>query len=191
MIIINKLVYLVNILTDGLSAGVGNLLAEGNENNIMKVFWEMMATRFFIMGMIIFPLIIFIQPFISCWVGNQYQLSDTIVYLLIFQLFLRPQFVTVYLFIGSAGLYSDVWTSWAELIINLVVTLCLAPFYGIIGILLGKIISMFFFNIIWKPYYLFSEGFHKSVWEFWRPMTTYYSLFLIFVGKRVSLVLNR
>ena len=187
MIIINKLVYLVNILTDGLSAGVGNLLAEGNENNIMKVFWEMMATRFFIMGMIIFPLIIFIQPFISCWVGNQYQLSDTIVYLLIFQLFLRPQFVTVYLFIGSAGLYSDVWTSWAELIINLVVTLCLAPFYGIIGILLGKIISMFFFNIIWKPYYLFSEGFHKSVWEFWRPMTTYYSLFLIFVGISIAI----
>ena len=187
MIIINKLVYLVNILTDGLSAGVGNLLAEGNKNNIMKVFWEMMATRFFIMGMIIFPLIMFIQPFISCWVGSQYQLSDTIVYLLIFQLFLRPQFVTVYLFIGSAGLYGDVWTSWAELVINLVVTLCLAPFYGIIGILLGKIISMFFFNIIWKPYYLFTEGFHKSVWEFWRPMTTYYSLFSIFAGISIAI----
>lgn len=186
-IIINKLVYLVNILTDGLSAGVGNLLAEGNEKNIMKVFWEMMATRFFIMGMVIFPLIMFIQPFISCWVGSQYQLSDTIVYLLIFQLFLRPQFVTVYLFIGSSGLYGDVWTSWAELIINLVVTLCLAPFYGIIGILLGKIISMFFFNIIWKPYYLFSEGFHKSVWEFWRPMTTYYGLFFLFVSISIAI----
>lgn len=186
-IIINKLVYLVNILTDGLSAGVGNLLAEGNDKNTMKVFWEIMATRFFIMGMVIFPLIMFIQPFISCWVGSQYQLSNTIVYLLIFQLFLRPQFVTVYLFIGSAGLYGDVWTSWAELVINLVVTLCLAPYYGIIGILLGKIISMFFFNIIWKPYYLFTEGFHKSVWEFWRPMTTYYGLFSFFAGISIAI----
>ena len=67
MIIINKLIYLVNILGDGMSAGVGNLLAEGNEKNIMKVFWEITATRFFIMGMVIFPLLLFVQPLIACW----------------------------------------------------------------------------------------------------------------------------
>lgn len=181
-IIINKFVYLVNILTDGMSAGVGNLLAEGNEKNTMKVFWEMMATRFLIMGVVIYSLIMFMQPFISCWVGYQYQLSDIIVYLLIIQLFLRPQFVTVYVFIESAGLYGDVWTSWTELILNIVITLCLAPQLGIVGILLGKVISMFIFNIIWKPYYLFSEGFHKSIWDFWRPMTKYYGIFFLFAS---------
>ena len=81
---------------------------------------------------------------------------------------------------GSSGLYGDVWASWAELIINIAVTLALAPFYGIVGILLGKIASVFIFNVFWKPYYLFSQGFHKSVWEFWKPMTTYYGLFGIY-----------
>ena len=185
--IINKIIYLVNILGDGMSAGVGNLLAEGNENNTMKVFWEITATRFFIMGMVIYPLVMFIQPVISCWVGQQYQLDNIIAYLLIFTLFLRLQYATVYLFVCSSGLYGDVWTSWAELIINIVVTLCLAPFFGIIGILLGKIVSVFFFNIFWKPYYLFSEGFHKSVWEFWHPMTTYYGLFFIFAGLSIAI----
>lgn len=185
--IINKLIYLVNILGDGMSAGVGNLLAEGKEKNTMKVFWEMTATRFFIMGLIIYPLILFIQPVISCWVGQQYQLDNVIAYLLIFTLFLRLQYATVYVFVGSAGLYGDVWTSWAELVINIVVTLSLAPFFGIIGILLGKIISVFFFNVFWKPYYLFSEGFHKSVWEFWTPMTVYYSLFFIFAGISIGI----
>ena len=185
--IINKLIYLVNILGDGMSAGVGNLLAEGNEKNTMKVFWEMTATRFFIMGLVIFPLIMFIQPVISCWVGHQYQLDNIIAYLLVFTLFLRLQYATVYVFVGSAGLYGDVWTSWTELIINIVVTLSLAPFFGIIGILLGKIISVFFFNVFWKPYYLFSEGFHKSVWEFWKPMTVYYSLFFIFAGISIGI----
>ena len=83
--------------------------------------------------------------------------------------------------------YLLVWTSWAELIINIAVTLCLAPFYGIIGILLGKIVSVFFFNVFWKPYYLFSEGFHKSVWEFWHPMIAYYGLFFIFTGVSVAI----
>ena len=185
--IINKLIYLVNILGDGMSAGVGNLLAEGNEKNTMKVFWEMTATRFFIMGFVIYPLIMFIQPIISCWVGHHFVLENIIAYLLIFILFLRLQYATVYVFVGSAGLYGDVWTSWAELIINIIVTLCLAPYFGIIGILLGKIVSVFFFNVFWKPYYLFSKGFHKSVWEFWHPMFTYYSLFFIFASLSVAI----
>ena len=178
--IVSKLVFLVNILEDGMSAGVGNLLAEGNEKNTMKVFWEMMATRFFILGLVIFPLLLFIQPFIACWVGAEYQLSTLIAYLLIFNLFLKLQYSTVYIFVGSSGLYGDVWASWAELIINIAVTLALAPFYGIVGILLGKIASVFIFNVFWKPYYLFTQGFHKSVWEFWKPMTTYYGLFGIY-----------
>lgn len=179
-IILNKIIYLVNILADGMSAGIGNLLAEGDEKHIMKVFWEMTATRFFIMGAVIFPLILFIQPTITCWLGSGFQLSLSIVYLLIFNLFLRLQYATVYMFVGASGLYGDVWTSWTELFINLAVTLALAPFFGIVGILLGKIISVFFFNVFWKPYYLFSEGFHKSVWEFWKPMTIYYGIFGMF-----------
>lgn len=185
--ILNKLIFLVNILGDGMSAGVGNLLAEGNERNTMKVFWEMTATRFYIMGMVIFPLILFLQPLISCWLGPGYQLSTLIAYLFIINLFLRLQYATVYLFVGSAGLYGDVWTSWAELIINIAVTVALAPYFGIVGILLGKIVSVFFFNVFWKPYYLFSQGFHKSVWQFWRPMATYYGIFFLFAAIAIWL----
>ena len=95
--IINKLNFLVNILSEGLSAGVGNLLAEGNEQNIMKVFWELTAARFLILGIIILSLLLFFQPFIGCWLGQQYQLSNIIVYLLIFNLFIRYQTAAVYI----------------------------------------------------------------------------------------------
>jgi hypothetical protein len=110
-----------------------------------------------------------------------------IVYLLIINLFLRLQPAAVYIFIGASGLYSDVWAAWAELIINLLVTLFLAPTYGIIGILLGKIISFSLISFFWKPYYLFTQGFHKSVWEYWRGMTPYYFLFLVFAVSAIVL----
>lgn len=179
MIIINKLNFLVNILSDGLSAGVGNLLAEGNEKNIMKIYWELTATRFLILGIIIFSLLLFFQPFIGCWLGKQYQLSDLIVYLLVFNLFMRYQTAAVYIYLGSAGQFSDVWAAWAELIVNLSITLILAPTYGIVGILLGKIISFGIISSFWKPYYLFSQTFHKSVWDYWRGMCIYYIIFIL------------
>lgn len=178
--IINKFNFLVNILSQGLGAGIGNLIAEGNEHNIMKVFWELTAARFLILGIIIFSLLMFFQPFIGCWLGKEYQLSNVIVYLVIFNLFIRYQTAAVYIYLGSAGLYSDVWAVWTELTVNLSVTLLLAPTYGIAGILLGKIISFGFISSFWKPYYLFSHAFQKSVWDYWRGMAPYYFIFAIF-----------
>ena len=175
-----KLIYLLNILSDGFSAGIGNLLAEGNEKNIIKVFWELTAFRFLIIGIVIFSLIMFFQPFITCWLGAEYQLDDSIVYLLILHIFIFQQSILVYKFIESSGLFGDVWMSWLELVVNLAVTIMLAPYYGIAGILLGKIISLFGVNFFWKPYYLFSQGFHKSVWVFWRGMTAFYSSIILF-----------
>lgn len=184
-----KLIYLVNILSDGLSAGVGNLLAEGNEKNTMKVFWEITAARYFVLGVIIFSLLMYLQHFVGFWVGPQHQMEMIVVYLLIFNLFIYLQNAAVYIFIGASGLFGDVWAAWTEFAINITVTLLLAPHYGIVGILLGKITSVFFINVFWKPYYLFSKGFHKSVWVFWRGMAPYYLIFASFVA--LSLLLNK
>ena len=181
-IITKKLNFLVNILSDGLCAGVGNLIAEGDQNNIMKIYWEMTAARYLILGIVIFPLLMFLQPFVAYWFGEQYLLSNLIVFLIILNVFLLLHNGTVMIFIGASGLFSDVWATWAELITNLTVTLLLAPHFGIVGILLGKIVSIGFIGIFWKPYFLFTSGFHKSVKVFWKGMIPYYIAFFLFTG---------
>ena len=186
-IITSKLNFLVNILSDGFSAGVGNLVAEGNAQNTMKVFWELTAIRFLVVGIVVFGLLLFLQPFVSCWFGEQYRLSDVIVYLLVFNIFIYLSRGVVEIYISAHGLFSDVWAAWAELALNLGVTLALAPFYGIVGILLGKIVSVFFIAMFWKPYFLFSRGLRQPVGVYWRGMLPYYLLFLAFTAVAVLL----
>ena len=181
-IITSKLNFLVNILSDGMGAGVGNLIAEGNDQNTMKVFWELTAIRFLITGAVVFGLLLFLQPFIYCWFGAQYRLSDLIVYLLVFNIFIFLSRGVVETYISAHGLYSDVWTAWTELFLNLSMILALAPFYGIVGILLGKVISVFFIAMFWKPYFLFSTGLKKSVAVYWHGMIPYYTIFFLFVA---------
>lgn len=180
-IITSKLNFLVNILSDGMAAGVGNLIAEGNQQNTMKVFWELTAIRFFIAGFVVFGLLLFTQPFISFWFGESYLLSDIIVYLIVFNIFVYLSRGVVEMYIGACGLFSDVWAAWTELFLNITITLCLAPSYGIIGILLGKIISVFFIAVFWKPYFLFSQGFRLSVSIYWKGMVPYYTIIGAFV----------
>lgn len=188
-IITNKFNYLVNILSDGMNAGVGNLIAEGNDQNTMKVFWELTAIRFLIVGMVIFSLLLFMQPFIVCWVGQQYRLDDIIVYLLLTNIFIMLSRGVVEMYISACGLFHDVWAAWTELALNLVVTICLAPFFGIAGILIGKIVSVFFIAMFWKPYFLFKQGLNKHVSVYWRGMAVYYAIFFIYCAVGVALKL--
>ena len=185
MIIINKLNFLTNILSDGMGAGIGNLVAEGNMSNTLKVFWELMAVRFLIVGIIIFGLLLFIQPFVVCWLGAEYRLNDIIVYLIIFNVFIFLSRGVVEMYISAYGLFSDVWAAWTELIINTTVTLCLAPYFGIIGILLGKVTSVFFIAFFWKPYFLFSKGLNQEVSAYWLGIIPYYGLFAIFTALAI------
>ena len=186
-IITSKLNFLVNVLSDGMNAGVGNLVAEGDEKNIMKVFWELTAVRFLISGAIVFSLLLFLQPFVTYWFGRQYRLSDLIVFLLVFNIFIYLSRGVVENYISAHGLYSDIWVAWTELALNICITLCLAPFYGIVGILLGKILSVFFIAVFWKPYFLFSRGLKQSVTVYWRGMAPYYLIFLLFLTATLFL----
>ena len=179
-IVTSKLNFLVNILSDGMNAGIGNLVAEGNDQNTMKIFWELTAIRFLITGAVVFGLLLFLQAFVVCWFGAQYRLSNLIVYLLVFNIFIFLSRGVVEMFISAHGLYSDVWAAWTELIANIAITICLAPFFGIVGILLGKILSVFFIAMFWKPYFLFSRGLQKSVVVYWRGMAPYYIIFVLF-----------
>lgn len=164
-----------------MNAGVGNLVAEGNEKNTIKVFWELTAIRFLITGAIIFGLLLFLQEFVTYWFGAKYRLDDIVIYLLLINIFIFLSRGVVENYISAFGLYSDVWTSWLELALNICITICLAPLYGIVGILLGKIVSVIFIALFWKPYFLFNKGLNRSVSIYWKGMASYYTNFVLFI----------
>lgn len=175
--LLNKVNVLVNVLSDGMNAGVGNLVAEGNIRNTMKVFWELSAIRFLFTGVIVFGFLCFTQPFITYWIGAHYLLNDWMLYLMIFSVFIMLSRGTVEMYLAAYGLFADVWAAWTELALNLGITIVGGYFFGIWGILLAKVISVFFIAMFWKPYYLFRDGFRQSVSVYWRGMSRYYTLF--------------
>lgn len=181
MMIINKLNYLVNITSDGMNAGVGNLIAEGNFKNTMKVFWELTAIRFLLVGFIIFSFFICFQPFISFWLGREYLLDNILLYLILFNLFIMLSRGVIEMYIQSYGLYADTWAAWTEAITNISIIFLVAPHLGLLGILLGKIISVTAIVLLWKPYYLFTKGFKIPYSTYWKGILPYYLIFIVFL----------
>ena len=177
--IIGKLTAAFFTMFSGISAGIGNLVAEGNKKHILEIFWQLSSLKYFITGILIFILSFLINPFIVWWLGEEYQLSTLIVILLMINLFIMQTRQFVDSFNHTHGLYGDVWAAWAEFIINIIVTISIAINWGIIGILMGKIISLLIIVVIWKPYYLFTQGIKEPVITYWKVVGRYYLCFFI------------
>ena len=183
-IIVTKATQLFTPAQDGIGASVGNLIAEDNKERIISVFWELMSMKYFIAGFICFAIYFFTEPFIVIWLGEEYLLSHTIITLLTVFSYLANTRGVVDMYNHAYGLYADTWSAWAELAINLTITIVCGLQWGIVGILLGKIISVGIIIVLWKPYYLFHSGINMSVWIYWKGTIKYHLMVLIaFIGS--------
>ncbi len=179
VMIISKLSTLFLTFFSGMAAGIGNLVAEGDKKHIMNIFWQLSSIKYLTAGILVFSLSFLINPFIGWWLGTEYQLSPLLVSLFMINLYLMQTRPIVDMFNHSYGLYGDVWAAWAEGLINIVVTIAIAIKWGLIGILMGKIVSLVFIVVLWKPYYLFSQGFKEKVSTYWHGIFRYYICFAL------------
>lgn len=189
IMIISKVSLLFKSALDSVNAGIGNLVAEGNKSQMLKVFWELMTIRHFVAGILCYSIYCFIEPFICLWLGREYIMDHHILVLLAIYIYISNSRGVVDAFNHAHGLYADVWSAWTELILNMSITIIAGLYYGIIGILLGKIISIGFIVIFWKPYYLFSTGFTIPISTYWNGAIRYYAIFII--SFFICLLLNQ
>lgn len=180
-IIIDKITLLINNLLGSTGAGVGNLIAEGNQKKIQQVFWELLSIRFLIAGIISFALLRLTAPFISLWLGEEYVLPNYILALIIFNAFIGYTRGATDQFLYGYGLFHDTWAPVAEVCINLPIALIGGHFWGLHGILFGGIGSLVAIVCIWKPYFLYSQGFKVSVSHYWINYGKHIGI-LLFVG---------
>lgn len=174
--ILLKLQQLFTTALDGLSASVGNLVAEGDMSKIEKVFWELISLRYFIGGVAVYCLCTLIQPFICLWLGEKYLLGWSLIGLMIANYYIMQTRGVVDMFNNAYGHYADVWAAWVEGIVCVTVTIVAGIKLGIIGVLIGKLASMAPIVLLWKPYYLFRDGFKISYWVYWKGILIHYAL---------------
>ena len=183
IIITTKITQLFTRAQDGIGASVGNLVAENNKRSILQVFWEIMSAKYMTAGFLCFSIYYFTEPFITIWLGKEYILSHNILILLVIYIYISNTRGAIDMYNHAYGLYADTWSAWAELIINISTTIVLGIKYGIIGILLGKIISTGIIVVFWKPYYLFNNGFLLPYSNYWKGvMRSHLAIALAFTG---------
>ena len=163
LILTNNLSYLLTAMFAGLGGSVGNMIAEGDKPLILKVFKELFSSRFLAVMVCSICMWLLADPFINVWLGAEYILDRTTLFLIIVIFFLGTMRIVVDTFLNSYGLFQDIWAPVVEAVLNLGFSIGLGYIYGLHGILTGVIISQILIIYTWKPYFLFTKGLKEPI----------------------------
>ncbi|MDO3391177.1 sugar transporter [Bacteroides sp. ET489] len=172
-IITDKLILLLGSVLGGVAASIGNLVAEGNNKNSLKVFWELMSIRFLVSGIFMFSIYLLLPPFISLWLGDEYILSETVLWLLILNILIGLVRMGIEQFLYAFGLFYDIWAPLLGTVIFIFLSILGGHLWGMEGVLFGNCISLILIYLIWKPVFLFTKGFKISISSYWKNFFIY------------------
>lgn len=176
ILIINKIGSLISSIFSSTGAAIGNLVAGKNKSQIIKVFWELYDSRMCISAIALLCLYHLTNPFITIWIGKEYCLSNTFLILYIALNSISMTRVTVDDYLGAHGLYKDIWAPLAEAGLNIGLSIILGFYWDLNGIIIGILISQIIIISLWKPYFLFKDGLHLKVKNYFYPAIYRYSI---------------
>lgn len=125
--------------------------------NEVNVFFQFIAVFVFIM------LYVFLNNLIVFWVGEEYLVTKICLFLFCFNAFQLIAEKSITLVVNSKGLFKETKVATiVEAILNLTLSLVLIHYFGIIGVLLGTVISFIVAPFLQNPFYIYKNVFKKS-----------------------------
>ena len=144
---------------ESITASIGNLMVLEENSKKIKAF---KITEFItaLQAAICFcGLYVLFNSFVELWVGKDYLFSEAVVAAMAFSFYLTYMRKVVLMFRDACGLYwNDRYKPLAESVINLAASIYLTINYGVIGVVLGGIISTLLTCFWVEPYVLFNNG---------------------------------
>lgn len=161
-LIVTSVSKFIDILFTSLISGLGNLIATEGVDKQYKFFKVYRFIGFWFYGFASIAFIILLNPFIELWIGQEMLVANMIIYLLIFDYYLKGHRVAVNNFKVAAGLFKeDKYLPLIRGIINLVISIIMVNLIGLAGIYIGTVVSGLVITFI-RPKIIYNKIFNKS-----------------------------
>lgn len=146
---------------------IGNLHVTATTAKKENVFYELMFISAWVFGFLATGLFLFLNPVVSLWLGNKYELSNGTVFAISFLFFFQNMHYPANSYRQTAGLF--IHGKYAPLIasiINIFFSILLGKVLGLPGILFGTVIALFVYEIV-DPKNIYKYIFKKSVGNYY------------------------
>lgn len=175
----SKIASFTGALFSGIWAGVGNLISEGDEKKIELIFKQYCSISFFLAGIVSICVWYLATPFVSIVFGKEYVLDNYILLCIVLSMLISIIKQPTLVFLNGYSLYKDVWAAWTEAALNILISVIGGIYWGLLGVILGTVVSTLLISALWKPYFLFKEAFKKPSSVYFITLAKYVMLLII------------
>ena len=178
--VITAVTTLVGQVFNSILGTIGNVLVTETTERKHRIYLNLELLNFWIYSLVSVGFYCCIQPFINVWIGEGYLFGRAMLFAIAFNLFMTGMRTNVNTFKSAAGIYhEDRFVPVAESIINIVASLILLKVFGVIGIVLGTIISSCVLFLYSYPKYVYSNLFNRPKREYLLLITKYFVLHIV------------
>jgi O-antigen/teichoic acid export membrane protein len=183
LLIINSLNSIIAQIFSSITASAGNLGVSENKIKTEETFESINFINFWIYSVSANCLLFLLNPFIGMWLGDIFILNSFTSIVLVINYYLKGMRKSVLTFRDALGLYYyDRYKPLFESFINLVASLILVRYFGLVGIFIGTTISTVFVCLWIEPLVLYKYGFNSSVSKYFKKYLEYTLITLLSIG---------
>lgn len=162
-LITGTVIMVISQVTTAITGSVGNFIANENRGKQFELFKSVDFIHYWLYGFSTICLFILLNPFIVLWIGGEYKLSWPTVLAIALNFLVNGLLTSLWTFRTTMGLFvQGKYRPIIAAIINIVVSIILADYFGLLGVLLGTTIARVLVNVWYDPYIIFKYGFNKS-----------------------------
>lgn len=164
LLITSTLLSLIAIILNSLNGSVGNLVATADSEYVYKKYKDFNFVFIWIGGFCSICLYCLFQDFILIWTNDASYLIDNVSVLLIsLNFYLTTTRYMNNMFKNVKGLmWHDRWKAIVRSIINIIVSLLLVDKFGLLGVIIGTVVSLVLCSLWVEPYVVYKHYFKKS-----------------------------
>ena len=163
-LVIYALSMVINQIYASLTPGIGNFFIDQDESRRIELFKKSNFITFWLSYFCSICLIVLFNDFIYMFAGKDYIFGIGVVFIIVFNFYITVMRKVIISFREAAGLfYKDRYRTVFEVVSNLIVSIVLAKYIGVLGVFIGTVISYFSLSFWVEVYVLFKDGLKSSV----------------------------
>lgn len=191
LLIISTVQTFISYIFSSITASVGNLIVSKEDKKKEFMFNQILFTSFWVYGFCSIAFYILFNDFIGIWLQNDKYILDTFtVFIIIINFYTTGMQSAATMYRDTTGLFSiGKYRPIIAAIINITISILLAPKFGISGVLLGTIISRLSVYFWFDPYVVYKYIFNKSSKKYFVQYIKY-TIIVVLVGYITYLISN-
>ena len=169
LLITNSVTSVINQGMSGLMASVGNYNVNARPDENERLFQQLDFLMFTGLSFISIGLCIFMNDFITLWIGRSYVLSNNFVYVIVLSFYVMLINTIPSTFRTAMGLFERAkYYPFLAALINLILSIVFAKFFGLLGVFVANIIARLGCYTLVDAKLIYKYGFKNSSLHYYK-----------------------